>query len=178
MTEHRSDIRKFLITSLAWLNYEKQFYLCQFYYIDIQAYLGNKFNHQKLRYTEPCHSVPNVHWWSLTFYISWIHHPFIRQRQLSLPLYNAQPTWLSLTNERKLYALLSLVNVNLLLLSIKCTLVCEEQPCRVHKRISTVMHSSCTGYGPLTRYAKLQVAHAPGMPGTFSSPPTSKEIFS
>ena len=26
-------------------------------------------------------------------------------------------------------------------------------------------------YGPLTRYAKLRVAHAPGMPGTFSPPP-------
>ena len=25
-------------------------------------------------------------------------------------------------------------------------------------------------YGPLTRYAKLRVAHAPGMPGTFSPP--------
>ena len=30
-------------------------------------------------------------------------------------------------------------------------------------------------HGPLTRYVKLRVAHAPGMPGTFSSPPTSKE---
>ena len=28
---------------------------------------------------------------------------------------------------------------------------------------------------PLTRYVKLRVAHAPGMPGTFSPPPTSKE---
>ena len=33
-----------------------------------------------------------------------------------------------------------------------------------------------TGYfvlihGPLTRYVKLRIAHAPGMPGTFSSPP-------
>ena len=28
-----------------------------------------------------------------------------------------------------------------------------------------------TRYGPLTRYAKLRVAHAPGMPGTFSPPP-------
>ena len=26
----------------------------------------------------------------------------------------------------------------------------------------------CLVHGPLTRYAKLQVAHAPGMPGTFS----------
>ena len=30
--------------------------------------------------------------------------------------------------------------------------------------------------GILTRYAKLRVAHAPGMPGNFSPPSTSKEI--
>ena len=29
-------------------------------------------------------------------------------------------------------------------------------------------------HGPLTRYVKFQVAHAPGMPGTFFPPPTSK----
>ena len=33
-------------------------------------------------------------------------------------------------------------------------------------------------YGPLAIYAKLWVAHAPGMPGTFSPPPTSKETAS
>ena len=32
--------------------------------------------------------------------------------------------------------------------------------------------------GPLTRYVKLLVAHAPGIPGTFSPPPTSKETAS
>ena len=32
--------------------------------------------------------------------------------------------------------------------------------------------------GPLARYIKLRVAHAPGMPGTFSPPPTSKETVS
>ena len=31
---------------------------------------------------------------------------------------------------------------------------------------------------PLTRYMKLQVTHVPGMPGTFSPPPTSKETSS
>ena len=30
-------------------------------------------------------------------------------------------------------------------------------------------------HGPLARYVKLRVTHAPGMPGTFSPPPTSKE---
>ena len=30
-------------------------------------------------------------------------------------------------------------------------------------------------YGPLTRYVKLQVAHAPGMPGTFSPSPRVNE---
>ena len=33
-------------------------------------------------------------------------------------------------------------------------------------------------HGPLTKYVKLRVAHAPRMPGTFSPPPTSKEIAS
>ena len=33
-------------------------------------------------------------------------------------------------------------------------------------------------HGPLTRYIKLRVAHAPGMPGTFSLSPTSKETDS
>ena len=33
-------------------------------------------------------------------------------------------------------------------------------------------------HGPLTRYVKLRDAHAPGMPGTFHPPPTSKEIAS
>ena len=32
--------------------------------------------------------------------------------------------------------------------------------------------------GPLTRYVKLRVVHAPGMPGTFSLPPTSMETAS
>ena len=30
-------------------------------------------------------------------------------------------------------------------------------------------------HGPPTRYEKLRVAHAPGKPGSFSPPPTSKE---
>ena len=30
---------------------------------------------------------------------------------------------------------------------------------------------NCMWHGPLARYAKLRVAHAPGMPGTFSPPP-------
>ena len=33
-------------------------------------------------------------------------------------------------------------------------------------------------HGPLTRHEKLRVAHAPGMPGTFSPPPTSNETAS
>ena len=32
--------------------------------------------------------------------------------------------------------------------------------------------------GPLTRYVKFRLAHAPGMSGTFSPPPTSKETAS
>ena len=37
---------------------------------------------------------------------------------------------------------------------------------------------SCLSNGTLTRYVKLRVVHAPGMPGTFSPPPTSKETAS
>ena len=33
-------------------------------------------------------------------------------------------------------------------------------------------------HGPLARYLILRVAHAPGMPGTFSPPPTSRVIAS
>ena len=33
-------------------------------------------------------------------------------------------------------------------------------------------------HGPLTRYVKLRIAHAPGMPATFSPPSTSKESAS
>ena len=33
-------------------------------------------------------------------------------------------------------------------------------------------------HGPLTRYVKLRVAHAPGMPRMFSPPPTTKETAS
>ena len=32
-------------------------------------------------------------------------------------------------------------------------------------------------HGPVTRYVKLRFAHAPGMPGTFSPPLTSKETL-
>ena len=42
----------------------------------------------------------------------------------------------------------------------------------------TTEYICVTTYGPLTRYIKFRVAHAPGMPGTFSPPLTSKEIAS
>ena len=35
------------------------------------------------------------------------------------------------------------------------------------------VYDSCNG--PITRYVKLRVVHAPGMPGSFSPPPTSKK---
>ena len=37
-------------------------------------------------------------------------------------------------------------------------------------RSNSITHftSHVITYGPLTRYVKLQIAHAPGMPGTFS----------
>ena len=43
-----------------------------------------------------------------------------------------------------------------------------------------ILSQSCRALanGPLVRYLKLRFAHAPGMPGTFSPPPTSKETAS
>ena len=35
-------------------------------------------------------------------------------------------------------------------------------------RLNNVLDCNDFDHGPLTRYVKLQVAHAPGMPGTFS----------
>ena len=45
--------------------------------------------------------------------------------------------------------------------------------------IRSIMHASeVSANGPLARYVKLRVVHAPRMPGTFSPPPTSKETAS
>ena len=48
-----------------------------------------------------------------------------------------------------------------------------------HRTISTVCITTIyCAHETLTRYVKLLVAHAPGMPGTISPPPTSMEIAS
>ena len=56
-------------------------------------------------------------------------------QRVSFPLYNTHPTWLSLTHELKFddcrYQINSLMFVNLLLLIINFSFICEEQPCRV-----------------------------------------------
>ena len=41
----------------------------------------------------------------------------------------------------------------------------------VHKLWTESFYDACIVNGPLARYVKLRVAHAPGMPGTFSPPP-------
>ena len=46
--------------------------------------------------------------------------------------------------------------------------VCQESNISCVTKASACHH---TLNGPLTRYVKLRVAHAPGMPGTFSPPP-------
>ena len=71
-------------------------------------------------------------------------YQFICQ-QLSLPLYNAHPTWLSLTDEPNFddyhYQFNSLSLVSLLLLIIKFSFICEEQSCRV--RITSHCLNQC-----------------------------------
>ena len=42
----------------------------------------------------------------------------------------------------------------------------------------TTEYICVTTYGPLTRYTKFRVAHAPGMPGMFFPPLASKETAS
>ena len=49
------------------------------------------------------------------------------------------------------------------------------------KHIVFKVNTFCSGlsmfaHGPLTKYLKLQVAHAPGMPGTFSPPHASRHV--
>ena len=52
-------------------------------------------------------------------------------------------------------------------------------PTITHNRpIAFSATDKCNPHGPLTRYVKLWVAHALGMPGTFSPPPTSEETAS
>ena len=61
----------------------------------------------------------------------------------------------------------------------RCIIICHF--CRLNTAWTpwTKIHNRGTvAYGPLTRYVKLRVSHAPGMPGTFFPPPTSKETAS
>ena len=61
----------------------------------------------------------------------------------------------------------------------KLTLIscdCDAKSWRIS--VDSAMHSIMVMHGPFTRYVKLQVVHAAGMPGTFSPPPTSKESTS
>ena len=44
-----------------------------------------------------------------------------------------------------------------------------------YRRHITQTAKSASPDGPLTRYVNMRVAHVQGMPGTFSTPPTSKE---
>ena len=49
--------------------------------------------------------------------------------------------------------------------------VMHHKPNRHYRGYCMYTLSFCSSHGPLTRYAKLRVAHAPGMAGTFSPPP-------
>ena len=79
---------------------------------------------------------PNVHWWvnqsrswllrAHTFLIIWIYQS--NRQWLSFPSYNARTTW---KYDDKRYQINSLSLVNLVLLIIKFSFICEGQPCRV-----------------------------------------------
>ena len=56
-------------------------------------------------------------------------------------------------------------------LSDNHTLQCMTTPSLIGSQPSVALFVN----GPLTRYVKLRVAHAPGMPGTFSPPPRDSD---
>ena len=61
----------------------------------------------------------------------------------------------------------ALVAICLCMFHMKHSIRCHGGNCfRIHTNVVI-----CFGYGPTVRYVKLQVAHAPGMPGTFSPSP-------
>ena len=64
--------------------------------------------------------------------------------------------WYSLSRNKRLYSDMS----------IKTTF---------SQNVSHLCECQNDSHGPLARYVKLWFAHEPGMPGTFSPPPTSKE---
>ena len=54
----------------------------------------------------------------------------------------------------------------------------DEDKCKGTCSKSLIIIMTTSWHGPLARYAKSRVAHAPVMPGTFSPPLTSKETAS
>ena len=54
----------------------------------------------------------------------------------------------------------------------------KEKQSLCHHFLGFKRREAISIHGPLTRYAKLRLAHTSGMPGTFSPPPTSKETVS
>ena len=52
----------------------------------------------------------------------------------------------------------------------------SSQPSLVHRTWQLILHPGHMPNGPFTRYAKLWVAHAPGMPGTFSPQPRVSDL--
>ena len=58
-------------------------------------------------------------------------------------------------------------------INVEWSLVCPKQT--PSHNTSQWYPSEVCQHGPLTRYVKSRVAHAPGRPGTFFPPPNSKE---
>ena len=56
-------------------------------------------------------------------------------------------------------------------LSSQATIVYKYIGNYTFKNTATSPRGQCVNHGPLTRYVKSRVAHAPGIPGTFSPPP-------
>ena len=83
-----------------------------------------------------------VRWWLLrtpTRRVIWVYQLILRF--LSLPLYDRDPTWFFLANELKFddkcYRINSLSLINLRLLIIKFSSICEGQPCKICTKFTT-----------------------------------------
>ena len=133
-------------------------------------------------------------WWFETLSWSlWRHcnegqgqlHPrvFVGCNYLSLPLIIASATQvLNYSWVTNMCGVIGLQEIYIYIYIYMCVCVCATHPCpnfnggllpsEVGHSWTITPHSNLWIYklthGPLTRYVKLRVAHAPGMPGTFS----------
>ena len=81
--------------------------------------------------------------------------------------------WLDWDTSVDLFEQLTLVTCKTWFAREACNRTIELEICDQDHRNKRIVYD--ISYGPLTRYVELRIAHAPGMPRTFSPPLTSKK---